>query len=315
LPEAKADPLIEQKLSESQWEKYNTLKDAGVNYDTRLDIMRKYSELNANEDMDSGTRALEFAHYVDGLRLTGKQTQLVKDTYKFWTQVPAEAKRYETTKLAGLSDDKAMHVAEVLGAIKPLPGKEDVTDLQRYRAIESDRTLTNAEKIKVIGSIMGTAMKTEKGNSTQWAKFNLALNNGQSLSQAIGLCENGRLDEFEKWTKSNAKGQNVKWDVYDKFLKDTATLTGDKDANGKTISGSLKEKVCKYIDHLNLTIDQKRALLKDYNSSYKDDYTWHNGSYGSSSGTEKTYARANLSRLELPRTQTTRTGRLSLPTR
>lgn len=313
LPEAKAEPLLEQQLSEGQWEKYSTLKDADVNYDTRLDIMRKYSELNANEEMDSGTRALEFAYYVDGLNLTGKQTQLVKDTYKFWTQVPAEAKRYETTKLAGLSNDKAMHVAEVLGAIKPLPGKEDVTDIQRYRAIESDKTLTNAEKIKVIGSIMGTAMTTEKGNPSQWAKFNTALNNGRSLSQAIDLCESGRLDEFVKWTESAAKAQKVTWDVYDTFLKETAKLDGKE--NGVSVNGLLKKRVVAYIDSLNLTPEQKDALLTDYNSTYKHDVTWHSGSYGSSSGSGRTYARANLSRLELPRTNTRQAGRLTLPTR
>lgn len=315
LPEAKAEPLLEQQLSEGQWEKYSTLKDSGVNYDTRLDIMRKYAELDSNDEMKPGEKALEFSYYVDSLNLTSKQTQLVKDTYKFWSMVPAEAKRYETFKQAGLSEDKSKHTAEVLSALKPLPGKEDVTDLQMYRAIESDKTLTNSEKIKAIGSIMGTEMKTETGNPSQWAKFNTALNNGQTLSQAINLYANGRLDEFMKWTESAAKTQKVTWDVYDKFLKDTAPLTGDKDANGKTISGSLKKKVVAYIDSLNLTPDQKDALLTDYNSTYKHDVTWHNGSYGSS-GTGKTYARANLSRLELPRTNATRqTGRLSLSRR
>ena len=101
--------------------------------------------------------------------------------------------------------------------------------------------------------------------------------------------------------------------MYDKFLKDTSTITGEKDANGKTISGSLKTNVCKYIDSLDLTIDQKKALLKDYNKTYKDDYTWHNGSYGGGSGKGKTYAKANLSRLELPRTNTRPTSRLALP--
>lgn len=313
LPEAKAEPLLEQQFSEGQWAKYSTLKDAGVNYDTRLDIMREYAELDSSDEMKPGEKALEFSHYVDSLKLTSKQTQLVKDTYKFWSMVPAEAKRYEAFKQAGLSEDKSKHTAEVLGALKPLPGKEDVTDMQRYRAIESDKTLTNAEKIKVIGSIMGTAMKTESGNPSQWAKFNTALNNGRSLSQAIDLCENGRLDEFMKWTESAAKAQNVKWDVYDTFLKETAKLDG-KD-NGKSVNGLLKKRVVAYIDSLNLTPEQKDALLTDYNSTYKHDVTWHSGSYGSSSGSGRTYARANLSRLELPRTNTRQMGRLTLPTR
>lgn len=314
LPEAKAEPLLEQQLSEGQWEKYSTLKDAGVAYDTRLDIMRKYAELDSNDEMKPGEKALEFSHYVDSLNLTSKQTQLVKDTYKFWSMVPAEAKRYETFKQAGLSEDKSKHTAEVLSALEPLPGKEDVTDLQRYRAIESDKELTNAEKIKVIGSIMGTEMKTETGNPSQWAKFNLALSNGRSLSQAIDLVENGRLDVFEQWTTSAAKGEDVKWEVYDKFKKDTAPLDG-KDETGKSVNGLLKKRVVECIDSYDLTPDQKDALLTDYNKTYKHDVTWHNGSYGSS-GSGKTYARANLSRLELPRTNTTRqTGRLTLSRR
>lgn len=309
LPEEKAEPLMEQRLSESQWEKYNTIKDAGVNYDTRLDIMRKYSELNANDEMKPGDKALEFSRYVDGLRLTDRQNQLVKSTYKFWSMVPAEATRYETFKASGLNEGKAKHTSEILSALEPLPGKEAVTDLQRYRAIAADKVLTDKEKLNAIGSIMGTELKTEKGNPTQWAKFNLALNNGQSLPQAIDLCENGRLDEFEKWTESEAKGQNVKWDVYDEFLKQTADLTGDKDANGKTISGSLKKKVAAYIDSLDLTPEQKDALLTDYNSTYKHDVTWHNGSYGSSSGSGRTYARSGL---RLPTPERNAPGRLTL---
>ena len=308
LPQDEAEILLEWELSEGQWEKYNTLKDADISYDTRFDIMRKYSELNADDEMKSSDKALEFSNYVDGLKLTSEQTQTVKDTYKFWSMVPAEATRYETLKTSGLSEDKSKHMTEVLSALTPEPGKEAVTDLQRYRAIASDNVLTDGEKLKAIGSIMGTDMVTEKGNPTTWAKFNTALNNGQSLSQAIDLYENGRLDEFEKWTKSEAKGQKVKWDVYDKFLKDTATF--DSKENGVSVNGLLKERVVAYIEHLDLTIDQKKALLKDYNKSYKDDVTWHNGSYGP--GYSKTYAKANLSRLELPRTNAA-TSRLQLP--
>ena len=307
LPQDEAETLLEWKLSDEQWEKYTTLKDADIKYDTRFDIMRKYSELYANDELDSGDKALEFSHYVDGLNITGEQAQVVKDTYKFWTQVPAQATNYEKFKGAGLDEDKSKYTAELLGALQPLPGKKEVTDLQRYRAIEADKELTTSEKIKVIGSIMGTEMVTETGKSTQWAKFNTALNNGQSLSQAIDLYENERLDEFEKWTTSAAKGEKVPWDVYDKFLKDTARFDG-KDDNGKSVEGLKKEKVVAYIEYLDLTIDQKKALLKDYNKEYKDNVRWHNGSYGS--GYNKDHAPAKL---RLPEARRATPTRLQLP--
>ena len=50
---------------------------------------------------------------------------------------------------------------------------------------------------------------------------------------------------------------------YLRFLQDAASVTGEKDADGKTVSGSKKDETLQLIDGLDLTPEQKTALAGD----------------------------------------------------
>lgn len=57
--------------------------------------------------------------------------------------------------------------------------------------------------------------------------------------------------------------------VYYDACKFVASATGDKDADGNTISGSKKEKVMKYIASLNISDSQKDSLWNAIKGSWK----------------------------------------------
>lgn len=50
---------------------------------------------------------------------------------------------------------------------------------------------------------------------------------------------------------------------YLRFLQDAASVTGEKDADGKTVSGSKKDETLQLIDGMDLTPEQKTALAED----------------------------------------------------
>ena len=85
-------------------------------------------------------------------------------------------------------------------------------------------------------------------------------------------------------TASDAKGffeyaepAGIGIEVYLDYKEQTRGLTGDKDANGKTISGSKKAKVMEVIDSLPITYEQKDALYyaNDWSAKSIWEAPWH----------------------------------------
>lgn len=166
---------------------------------------------------------------------------------------------------------------------------------------ESYDTIVSAEiseeaKLAAIGNIMGTDMETESGNPTQWARLNQAVEDGLSVQRAVELLQGGLLDDYAKWKESPARTAGVSLEVYLDYREATAAMTGDKDENGKTISGSKKAKVVEYINALPITAAQKDSLFAEWNYSGLEDTPWHSGGGGGGG----LYAPARHRTLRLP---------------
>lgn len=74
-------------------------------------------------------------------------------------------------------------------------------------------------------------------------------------------------------------GNGISKAKYYQFLVKTDGMTADKDANGKSISGSKKKKVLAVIDAMDLTVDQKNAMyyMAGYTeSTLYNDAPWYN---------------------------------------
>ena len=84
--------------------------------------------------------------------------------------------------------------------------------------------------------------------------------------------------EAYSWAFNNQEGYAVSRAVtsdlvaYKQYTKALNDLKADKDASGKTISGSRKDKVLEYVGSLDLELGQKLVLMK---SEYPSDDTWN----------------------------------------
>lgn len=222
-------------------------REAGLSFDEFLKAQNQYSTINEQYDSASD-KALEFARWADALPYTSKQKEQIKDRFRYYSQVPAEATRYEKFIDAGLSTDDAYELASALAELTPEAGKETVSNYQRYEAI-LDSGLREQAQLDAIGSIMGTDMQTESGNPSQYAKLLSALDEGVELRDWFDVAR----------YKSEAKS--------------------DYDENGEVVK-SAKEKVLAYIDGLDMTSEEKDALyLCHYAESTLSDAPWHSGTW------------------------------------
>lgn len=70
---------------------------------------------------------------------------------------------------------------------------------------------------------------------------------------------------------SYAKPAGISYDTLSTAMEYVATLESDKDAEGKTVSGSLKAKYVAYIQSMGLTPSQQKAMwLALKNSTWSD---------------------------------------------
>ena len=232
-------------ISDSRDEDIAAVLDTGLSFDTYLTAHKAYTKL-ANDETVKGSmlKATEFARWVKAQGFTGKQASAVRESFRFYSQVPGEAKRYESLLSAGLSDEAATSLVYALADLEPEPGKAQVSDYQRYEAIIGSG-LNTRDQISAIGSIMGTEMTTESGNPSGYAKLLSALEAGVELRD---------------------------WLAASRFAASAKT---DYDANGKEVKGA-KEKVVEYIDSMDVSDEVKDALyLCWYAESGLSKTPWH----------------------------------------
>ena len=127
-------------------------EQAGLDFDTFLKVQNEYITVNEKYS-GASEKAVEFSRWVNSQNLTAEQADTVRDCFKYYSQIPAEAARYDSFVSAGLSDDAAYELANSLNALKPEDGKDSVSNLQRYRAVV-DAGLSTEEQMTVLGEMM-----------------------------------------------------------------------------------------------------------------------------------------------------------------
>ena len=225
----------ESKLPEA----FRQLMDMGMSWEQVSEAYIMYLDLDSNDNMQAGEKATRFARWADGQGLTSDQRAALKDSMAFYSQAKAEAGRYTAMTEAGLDPGKAESLTMRISQLRPEAGKETVRDLQRYEVVTSDRSLSEAEQLAALESMMEDT-------------------------------------EFEKLETAYAAG--VTPGQYVEFKRATDGLSADK-INGKTVSGSKKAKVLEAIDAMDITNSQKTALYyaAGYKESTLDDAPWISG--------------------------------------
>lgn len=186
-------------------------------------------------------KATKLAAWADE-NLTADQAAAVKDQLDYWQMMRGEASTYEKLTGAGMSADKASAVYDLFQSLEPEEGKTTVSESQKLRAVAGSRDLSEEDKRKAVAAML---------SDTALDKFDTCVKAGVNVSSYVGVKE-----------------------YY-------GSTSADKDAKGKTVSGSKQKKVVAYINGLPISEGQKDALyLVYYQPSGLKDTPWHNGIVG-----------------------------------
>ena len=132
-------------------EKIQALEASGFSFEQFLELQNVYNAIDDSYEK-AKERATEFSRWVDGQQWSAEQKAAAKDTFKYFSFVPAEAGRYDQLVDAGLSSDVAYAFANELDALKPEEGETAVSKNQRVMAIWNSEQ-SNADKEIAIAAI------------------------------------------------------------------------------------------------------------------------------------------------------------------
>lgn len=127
-------------------------RQAGLDFDTFLKVQNEYTAVNEKYS-GAGEKAMAFSHWVNSLDLTAEQAETVRNCFRYYSQIPAEAARYDSFVSAGLDDDAAYALADALNALEPEEGKKTVSNVQRYRAV-IEAALSEDEQLAALQELM-----------------------------------------------------------------------------------------------------------------------------------------------------------------
>lgn len=236
------------------------------------------------------------------------------DVFNVGTYMPAQAGSYEKLYAAGLSSSAAKKVSDKLLALKPLDGAEDVSTAQRLQAIVSSG-ISAGEQWEVMEAYYATseprlndiaAYKAAGASAAAYAKMYEAKTKIDKEAEAHKDDDSyeGKTYHYYKLIAETAANEAEAEAAYKSFIGDTegereklkpleeagipyskiveyryktALLTADKDKNGKSISGSKKDKVLREINALSVSAAQKDALyiFAGYSTKDLNKAPWH----------------------------------------
>lgn len=223
--------------STSKDEVFANMIDAGMSWDDVMDVYEEYRTLYEDESLSSSQQASEFAYWLDQHNIKGKKREAIQNGLKYYQMFAQEAERYTNLTEAGLSAADAKKVSDKLASAK------------------------------------GTG---ENGQLTTNDKVDVLLKQGltdTSLYRALSTVLSE--ETYDKLTEARSGGISAK--VWMKYWQQKAELSADKDANGKSISGSKKAKILALINSLQLTTEQKDLLYRAEGYAERDLYKapWH----------------------------------------
>lgn len=149
--------LFSSTFGKSRDDELRALARAGLSFKQSMSAYEEFTRID-DGDGKSSEKATEFAAWVDRQRYSAKQAAELKDQFKFWSHIPANASKYEKMTGEGLKPDSAQTVTYALEALKPEKGYDKVTAIQQYNAIVS-LNISDNEKSAAIKSLMNDSWR------------------------------------------------------------------------------------------------------------------------------------------------------------
>ncbi len=236
--------------------KYEALIGENVTWQQLTDLDNDYAALNEDADgdgeadMDSLEQGIAKRNTIAMMDLTDQQKLEVYDRY----HLDRSADNYEETR------------KEFEAMLKAGLSWEEITAAHNtYARLNADDELTANQK------------------ATEYARW--ADEQGWNETQKTAIKERymfwqmipAEATKYEKFTEQGMSGSEAQRLIELQEKINDMGLTADKDADGKTIAGSKKEKVIKAIGQMNISSDMKDALYFAYGyaESKLDETPWH----------------------------------------
>lgn len=201
----KLDVYAAMSDAEKRSEKLQAIFNTGLRASRVFEIYDRYDEIN-NSGEAASVKAASFSKWIDEQRFTETQAEAIRDNLTFSAFIPASGGTYDKFAAAGLTPARSYQLFETLRELKPEEGANNVSEGQKLRAI-NDMAMSDEEKIKAFGVILGTDMVNESGNPTGYAKMLTALNEGVTIKSWLDLRDAGQVDGFLRY-RAAAGGRN-----------------------------------------------------------------------------------------------------------
>lgn len=177
--------IYRQEVSDQKDDDIRAAELVGISFDEYLDAHAAYSTLYNDKTLSKSEQALEFSRYVDGTNLTAMQKDTLRDIFKFYSQIPVQAKNYNELRNLGISDDYSSKIARAIDALEPLPGKKSVSEVQKARVVV-DAVSDPDERLAALGTVL---------SDSQYRKVSVAADAG--LDPEVWVAFREILPEFD----------------------------------------------------------------------------------------------------------------------
>jgi|GEM_PF-859922 len=174
--------------SESTKTRIEVCDTLGLEFDDFLKISNTFTEIDETKDIKTSEKAIQFIVSLDKDGYTTNQIASLGEAFLFRTSLASTNALKDFTELtsAGVSGKNAGSVLDALSDLEPLPGKEQVSDLQKMQQI-ADMPFSDSDQLAAAGIALDAAT---------YAKVQLAANNGVKLRAYVSFKET--LPKYDK---------------------------------------------------------------------------------------------------------------------
>ena len=157
--------IYREKFSETRDDDIALFKQVGMDMDDFLEVQNKYTEINGTEGAKAGDKALALSRWLNGQSYSAAQKDTIKEVFKFFSQIPAEAAKYDSFTAMGMNDDEAFRLTDELSTLEPEEGKTQVSNLQKWKTVVSSG-LSADKQLAALSEVMSESeyLKLNIGN-------------------------------------------------------------------------------------------------------------------------------------------------------
>ena len=142
---------VMDKDNEGKADKLEAIMSSGLSWAEAVRAYDAYAEIEANENLSKKEKAEKWASWVNHQDYSAEQKDAIRESIKFWGSYAIEDTSVDKLSGAGLDADNADIVAEMLNSLEPEPGRDKVTDLQKYTTIAGSSLDVNEQWKAIIG--------------------------------------------------------------------------------------------------------------------------------------------------------------------